>query len=95
MATSKQIRNAIRAAGRTVGVDFTGKTTYTDRTRSGTYIGFPMPYGESGKAGALVTEANFLLFAACGEKDTIRVTQAKHRMWGQSGRAYIRATVTG
>ena len=94
MATSKQIRNAIRTAAKAVGVDFTGHTTYTDRTRSGTYIGFPMPYGESGRAGALVTEANFLLFAMCGEKDTIRVTRATSPKWGQSGRAYIRATVT-
>ena len=91
MATTLQIRAAIRAAAKVHNVNFTGKHTYTDKKDSGVYVGFPMPYGESGKAGAVVTEANFLLFMATGERNVIRVVQSSRHNYN-SGRAYIRAT---
>lgn len=92
MATTQQIRNAIRTAAQTCGVDFTGQTTYTDKKPYAVYVGFPMPFGESGNAGAIATEANFLLFLATGEKNVVRVVRAVNPKWGQSGRTYLRAT---
>jgi hypothetical protein len=93
MATSTQIRNAIRAAARMQGIEKFGNT-YTDRKPSGTYVGFPMPFGEGGKAAKIAEEANFLLFATTGERDVVRVVRTP-REFGQyhSGRAYLRATV--
>ena len=92
MATTQQIRNAIRIAATSCGVSFKGQTTYTDKKPYAVYVGFPMPYGESGKAGAIATEANFILFVVTGEKDVVRVVRAANPKWGQSGRAYLRAT---
>lgn len=91
MATTLEIRSAIRTAAKALGVSFKGKNTYTDSTPSGTYVGFPMPYGESGKAGAIATEANFLLFTMTGERNVVRVVRSEQKNY-TSGRAYLRAT---
>ena len=91
MATTTQIRKAIRAAAHACGVSFKGDTTYTDTKPCGVYVCFPAMGKQREQAHKIAEEANFLLFAQTGETNVVRVVQTP-RFSYNSGRTYIRAT---
>ena len=96
MATTTQVRNAIRSAARVLSVELP-QTTYTDAPRHEThkafrYVCFPM--WSTSAAHKVAQEANVLLFMATGEKDVVRVAQTARQGWRNTGRPYIRANAT-
>lgn len=91
MATTAQIRKAIRAAAQTCGVSFKGQTTYTDTKPCGVYVCFPTMGKQREQAHRIAQEANFLLFAQTGESNVVRVVRSYQYAYS-SGRTYIRAT---
>ena len=93
MATTIQVRNAIRSAARALSVELP-QTTYTDAPRHEThksfrYVCFPMR--STSAARKVAQEANFLLFAMTGETNVVRVSQTARQGWRNTGRPYIRA----
>lgn len=96
MATTKQVRSAIRSAARALSLDLP-KATYTDAPRHEThkslrYVCFPM--WSTAAARLIAQEANWMLFLATGEKDVVRVAQTAQNAWRNTGRPYIRANAT-
>ena len=96
MATTKQVRNAIRSAARSLSVDLP-QTTYTDAPRHETYKSFRyvcFPMWSTSAARKVAQEANFILFAMTGETNVVRVAQTAQQGWRNTGRPYIRANAT-
>ena len=93
MATTKQVRNAIRSAARALSVDL-ADNTYTDGAGKGIglkrYVCFPM--WSTTAARKVADEANFILFATTGETNVVRVVQSERINFYQTGRPYLRAT---
>ena len=95
MATTKQVRNAIRSAARALSVELLSNT-YTDGANkhigSKRYVCFPV-YSAT-QARKVANEANFILFAQTGETNVVRVVQSQRINFYQTGRPYLRATAT-
>ena len=94
MATTQQVRNAIRSAARALSAELLSNT-YTDGANKGIgnkrYICFPML--STTQARKVAKEANFIIFAQTGETNVVRVVQSQ-RIFYQTGRPYLRATAT-
>ena len=95
MATTKQVRNAIRSAARALSAELLSNT-YTDgankRIGLKRYVCFPML--SATQARKVANEANFILFAMTGETNVVRVAQTAQQGWRNTGRPYIRANAT-
>ena len=95
MATTKQVRNAIRSAARALSAELLANT-YTDgankRIGLKRYVCFPMT--STTQARKVANEANFILFAQTGETNVVRVVQSQRINFYQTGRPYLRATAT-
>ena len=96
MATTKQVRNAIRSAARALSAEL-APNTYTDgankRIGLKRYVCFPI-LDSAVKARKVAQEANFILFAQTGETNVVRVVQSQRINFYQTGRPYLRATAT-
>ena len=95
MATTRQVRNAIRSAARALSAELL-PNTYTDgankRIGRKRYVCFPML--STTQARKVAEQANFILFVQTGETNVVRVVKSDRIKFYQTGRPYLRATAT-